>query len=64
MTPSRLVVRAGGEPAPAQLAAIAAAVSALLDEERRAAPDPLPAAYRSRWRRAGIEGAVRRRGRR
>jgi hypothetical protein len=54
----RLEIRAGGTPTPAQLAATAAAVSALLDEERAGEPDPLPAAYRSRWRRAAILEAV------
>ncbi len=57
---ARLVIRAGGEPAPAQLAALTAAVAALLDRDRAPAPDPLPPAYRSRWRRAGLEAAVRR----
>ena len=45
MSPGRLVIRAGGKPA-------------LLEGERAAAPDPLPAAYRSRWRRAAIARAV------
>jgi hypothetical protein len=55
---ARLVIRAGGEPAPARLAALGAAVAALLDAERAPAPDPLPPAYRSRWRRAAIAEAV------
>jgi hypothetical protein len=59
----RLVIRAGGEPAPAQLAALAAAAAALLEAERAPAPDPLPAAYRSRWRRAAIAEGVAARGR-
>jgi hypothetical protein len=59
-----LVIRAGGRPAPAQLAALTAAVAALLDAERGAAPDPHPPAYRSRWRRAAIEEAVAAAGRR
>jgi hypothetical protein len=58
VTPAGLVIRAGGRPAAAQLAALTAAVAALLDAERAAAPDPLPSAYRSRWRRAAIEEAV------
>ena len=58
MSPGRLVIRAGGEPAPAQLAALAAALTALLEGESAGAPDPLPAAYRSRWRRAAIARAV------
>ncbi len=59
MSTARLVIRAGGEPAPAQLAALGAALAALLDGERAPAPDPLPAAYRSRWRRAAVAEAVR-----
>ena len=31
MSPGRLVIRAGGEPAPAQLAALTAALTALLE---------------------------------
>ena len=62
MTPARVVIRAGGEPGPAQLAALGAAVAALLDDERAPAPAPLPPAYRSRWRRAAIaEGVAARR---
>jgi hypothetical protein len=57
---ARLVIRAGGKPAPAQLAALTAAVSALLDGERAAAPDPVPPAYRSRWRRTAVAEAVAR----
>jgi hypothetical protein len=53
---ARLVIRAGGEPDPARLAALAAAAASLI--ERRPAPDPLPPAYRSRWRRAGIAAAL------
>jgi hypothetical protein len=64
VSPGRLVIRAGGEPAPAQLAALAAAVAALLDGERAPAPDPLPPQYRSRWRRAAIARAVQPWGRR
>jgi hypothetical protein len=58
VSPARLVVRAGGEPGPPQLAALAAAAAALLEAERAPAPDPLPPAYRSRWRRAAIEEAL------
>ena len=54
-----LEVRAGGAPAPSELAALAAAVGSLVDAERAAAvPDPLPPAYRSAWRRAGIQEAL------
>jgi hypothetical protein len=55
---ARPVIGAGGERAPAQLAALGAAVAALLDAERAPAHDPLPPAYRSRWRRAAIAEAV------
>lgn len=50
---ARLEVAAGGVPSPEQLAALAAA---LFEATRPvAAPaDPLPAAYRSRWRRAAM----------
>jgi hypothetical protein len=41
-----------------QIAALAAAVTALLDDERREVPDRAPLAYGSRWRRAGIAAAV------
>ena len=58
MRPGGLTVVAGGAPAGDQLAAMAAAVAALIDAEGRGAPDPLPPAYRSRWRRAAIEEAV------
>jgi Acyl-CoA carboxylase epsilon subunit len=61
---ARLEVRAGGRPTPAELAALTAAVAAALDAVRGPAPDPLPPAYRSRWRRAGVEAAVARWGRR
>jgi hypothetical protein len=62
VSPPRLVIRAGGEPGPARLAALGAAVAALLDAERAPAADPLPPAYRSRWRRAAIaEGLAARR---
>ena len=60
MNGARLSVEAGGTPGGAESAALAAAVAALLDGERAgaAAPDPLPAAYRSRWRRAAALEAV------
>jgi hypothetical protein len=58
----RLVIRAGGEPGPARLVALGAAVAALLEAERAPGADPLPPAYRSRWRRAAIaEGLAARR---
>jgi hypothetical protein len=56
--PGGLTIRAGGAPAPGELAALTAAVTALVDGERREAPDLLPTAYRSRWRRAAIAEAV------
>lgn len=49
--PLRIV--GGGAPSPPELAALTAALTALLESEA-AAPDPAPAAYRSRWRRAGL----------
>jgi hypothetical protein len=49
-----LRVRAGGTPSAAQLAALAAAATAVIEAERVAPADPRPAAYRSRWRRAGM----------
>jgi hypothetical protein len=58
VTAGRLEIRAGGTPTPAQLAATAAAVTALLEEERAREEEPLPAAYRSHWRRAAILEAV------
>ena len=48
-----------GAPTAAELAAVAAAVAALMDEEAAAVvADPLPAAYRSAWRRAAIQDAL------
>ena len=41
-------------PAPDESSAIAAAVQALLEATRHGVADPLPAAYRSEWRRTGI----------
>ena len=54
MRPDGLTIRAGGSPAPAQLAALVAAATAMIEEEGRAPADPRPAAYRSRWRRAAL----------
>ncbi len=48
-----------GGPTAAELAAVAAAVAAVLDEEAASvAADPVPAAYRSAWRRAAIRDAL------
>jgi len=47
-------VTAGGVPTAGQLAALTSALTALVAEEGNAAQDPLPPAYRSRWRRAGL----------
>jgi hypothetical protein len=47
-------VTAGGAPTAGQLAALTSALSALVDEEGAPALDPVPAVYRSRWRRAGV----------
>jgi hypothetical protein len=49
-----LRVTAGGVPSPRQLAALTAALTTLVESERPVAADPLPAAYRSRWRRAAL----------
>ena len=54
MTPGALTVRAGGVPGPAELAALTAALTAVVEGERRAPADPTPAVYRSRWRRAAL----------
>ncbi len=54
MSAARLRVRAGGTPAPAELAAITAALTALVESESAAPADTTPVAYRSRWRRAGM----------
>jgi len=51
-TPLRIT--AGGVPSPHQLAALTAALTTLVESERPAPADPLPAAYRSRWRRAAL----------
>jgi hypothetical protein len=50
----RIRVTAGGVPTAEQLAALTSALTALIAEEGTPAPDPVPAAYRSRWRRAGM----------
>ena len=50
----RIRVTAGGVPTAEQLAALTSALAALIREEGTLAWDPLPAAYRSRWRRAGL----------
>lgn len=49
-----LTVMAGGPPSAAESAALAAAITALVEGERGAPGDPVPAAYRSRWRRAAL----------
>jgi hypothetical protein len=58
--PGGLTIEAGGRLDGEQIAAIAAAISTVLDEERAATRpvDPLPAAYRSAWRRAAIRDAL------
>ena len=58
MRPRGLTVLRGGTPTGEQLAAIAAAAVAVLEASRAHAPDPVPPAYRSRWRRAAIDRAV------
>jgi hypothetical protein len=53
-----IAVLSGGAPGPAALAAMAAAAVAVVESEAGPPADPLPAAYRSRWRRAAmLEGA-------
>jgi len=58
---ARIEIRAGGTPTPAHLAALAAAVAAVVDDERAGPPEDPPGAgaYRSRWRRAGIAESIR-----
>ncbi len=51
---SPLRVTAGGTPSRLQLAALGAALTALVESEASAPADPVPPAYRSRWRRAGL----------
>ena len=60
MSRARITVEAGGAPGGPEAAALASTLAALLDGERAraAAPDPLPWAYRSRWRRAAALEAV------
>jgi hypothetical protein len=45
-------------PSPEEAAAIAAAVRVLLEANRHGGADPLPAAYRSTWRRTAIREGV------
>jgi hypothetical protein len=52
--PDGLTIAAGGVPTGAESAALAAALTALVEGERGAPVDPVPAAYRSRWRRAAL----------
>ena len=54
MSAASVRVRAGGAPTPAQLAALTAALTAVIESETGAPADPRPAAYRSRWRRAAM----------
>jgi hypothetical protein len=54
VTSDGLTFVAGGRPAAAELAALTAALTALVEAERAIPADPLPAAYRSRWRRAAL----------
>jgi hypothetical protein len=42
-----------------QIGALAGALTVLLEEERAAPADPVPAVYRSPWRRAAIIEGVR-----
>jgi hypothetical protein len=49
-----LAVLSGGAPGPAALAALTAAALAVVESETAAPADPLPPAYRSRWRRAAM----------
>jgi hypothetical protein len=54
------VITRGALPTPAEAAALAAAVAQVLEQERRLAAaggDPVPAAYRSAWRQAGLREA-------
>jgi hypothetical protein len=54
VTDAGLTIVAGGRPAAAELAALTAALTALVEAERTVPADPTPAAYRSRWRRAAL----------
>ena len=59
MRPGGLTIEAGGRRDGEQTAAIVAAISTVLDEERAARPvDPLPAVYRSAWRSQAIRDAL------
>ncbi len=48
----------GGVPTDAQVAALVAAISAILEEEAARPVDPLPAVYRSAWRSEAIRDAL------
>jgi hypothetical protein len=52
--PATLQILGGGVPDPARLAALTAAATAFIEGERATPADPVPAAYRSRWRRAAL----------
>lgn len=54
MRPGGLTISSGGVPSAEALAALTAAVTALVEGERRAPADATPAVYRSRWRRAAL----------
>ena len=54
MRPDGLTIVGGGVPSGTELAALASAVTALVEGEQAAPADPRPAAYRSRWRRAAL----------
>jgi acyl-CoA carboxylase epsilon subunit-like protein len=54
MTAPAFTIAGGGRPTAPQLAALTAALDALIESERAVLDDPLPAAYRSRWRRAAL----------
>jgi hypothetical protein len=56
--PGGFTIISGGTPTQRQMAALASALTVLLEDERAPAADPLPAAYRSRWRCAGIAQAI------
>jgi hypothetical protein len=50
-----LEIISGGSPTGAQAAAILSAIETVIAAEATTSRDPLPDAYRSSWRRAGIE---------
>ena len=54
MSPGGLTISSGGVPSAEALAALTAALTVLVEGERRASADPTPAVYRSRWRRASL----------